>query len=55
MSTFSASILLSVLLLDEFDALATLIFVEMLKGTTTTLDVEPSNSIENVKAKVQDE
>ena len=53
-STLSASLLLSVLLLDEFDALATLIFVEMLKGTTITLDVEPSYSIENVKAKVQD-
>ena len=30
------------------------IFVEMLKGKTITLDVEPSTSIENVKAKVQD-
>ena len=38
-------------MLDEFDALATLIFVEMLKGKTITLDVEPSTSIENVKAK----
>jgi len=30
------------------------IFVKTLTGTTITLDVEPSDSIENVKAKIQD-
>ena len=41
-------------MLDPLDALATQIFVEMLKGRTISLDVEPSDSIENVKAKVLD-
>ena len=30
------------------------IFVKTLTGKTITLDVEPSNTIENVKAKIQD-
>jgi len=30
------------------------IFVKTLTGKTITLDVEPSDTIENVKAKVQD-
>lgn len=30
------------------------IFVKTLTGKTITLDVEPSDSIENVKAKIQD-
>ena len=30
------------------------IFVKTLTGKTITLDVEPSNTIDNVKAKVQD-
>ena len=30
------------------------IFVHIPSGTTITLDVEPSDSIENVKAKIQD-
>ncbi|QUS56918.1 ubiquitin-like protein [Pseudovibrio brasiliensis] len=35
-------------------ALAMQIFVKTLTGTTITLDVEPSDSIENVKAKIRD-
>lgn len=35
-------------------ALAMQIFVKTLTGKTITLDVEPSDSIENVKAKIQD-
>jgi ubiquitin len=30
------------------------IFVKTLTGKTVTLDVEPSDSIENIKAKIQD-
>ena len=30
------------------------IFVKTLTGKTTTLEVEPSDSIENVKTKIQD-
>ena len=30
------------------------IFVKTLTGKTSTLEVEPSNTIENVKAKIQD-
>ncbi len=30
------------------------IFVKLLNGKTVTLDVEPSDTIENVKAKIQD-
>jgi len=30
------------------------IFVKTLTGKTITLDVEPSDSIENIKAKIQD-
>ena len=36
------------------DALAMQIFVKTLTGKTITLEVEPSDSIENVKAKIQD-
>ena len=36
------------------DALAMQIFVKTLTGKTITLEVEPSDSIENVKAKLQD-
>ena len=42
-------------MLDPLDALAVQIFVEMLRGKIITLDVQPSHSIENVKAKVQEE
>ena len=34
--------------------LAMQIFVKTLTGKTITLEVEPSDSIENVKAKIQD-
>jgi len=35
-------------------ALAMQVFVKTLTGKTITLDVEPSDTIENVKAKIQD-
>lgn len=35
-------------------AIAMQVFVKTLEGTTITLDVEPSDTIENVKAKIQD-
>ena len=54
-STLSASLTLSVLLLAPLDALAMQIFVKTLMGETITLEVEPSDSIENVKAKIQDQ
>ena len=41
-------------LLMPIDAMAMQIFVKTLTGKTITLDVEPSDSIENVKAKIQD-
>ena len=51
----SASLLLSaVLLVFPLDALAMQIFVKTLTGKTITLDVEPSDTIENVKQKIQD-
>ena len=53
-STIRAGLVLSVLLLDPLDALAMQIFVKTLTGKTITLDVEPSDSIENVKAKLHD-
>ena len=53
-STLSASLTLSVLLLVPLDALAMQIFVKTLMGETITLEVEPSVSIENVRAKIQD-
>ena len=52
--TVSASLMLGVLLLVPLDALAMQIFVKTLTGKTITLEVEPSDSIENVKAKIQD-
>ena len=36
------------------DAIAMQIFIKTLTGKTITLEVEPSESIENVKAKIQD-
>ena len=53
-STTSASLMLGVILLVPLDALAMQIFVKTLTGKTITLEVEPSDSIENVKAKIQD-
>ena len=52
--TVSASLMLGVLLMVPLDALAMQIFVKTLTGKTITLEVEPSDSIENVKAKIQD-
>jgi ubiquitin len=42
------------LLIMPIDAMAMQIFVKTLTGKTITLDVEPSDFIENVKAKIQD-
>ena len=53
-STLSASLTLSVLLLAPLDALAMQIFVKTLTGEIITLEVELSDSIENVRAKIQD-
>ena len=53
-STISASLMLGVILLVPLDAVAMQIFVKTLTGKTITLEVEPSDSIENVKAKIQD-
>lgn len=41
-----------VLLVQNLKAMQ--IFVKTLTGKTITLDVEPSDTIENVKAKIQD-
>jgi len=46
--------LVAVLLLFALDAQAMQIFVKTLTGKTVTLEVEPSDSIENVKQKIQD-
>ena len=51
----SASLMLGVLLLVPLDALAMQIFVKTATGKTIILEVEPSDSIENVKAKIQDQ
>ena len=53
-STLSTSLTLSVLSLAPLDAPAMQIFVKTLTGKTITLEVEPSDIIENVKAKIQD-
>ena len=45
---------LSLILMLPLDAMAMQIFVKTLTGKTITLEVEPSDSIENVKAKIQD-
>ena len=42
------------LLIMPIDAMAMQIFVKTLTGKTITLEVEPSDFIENVKAKIQD-
>ena len=54
MARISSVALFSLLLLAPLDALAMQIFVKTLTGKTITLEVEPSDSIENVKAKIQD-
>lgn len=53
-STISASLMLGFMLLVPLDAVAMQIFVKTLTGKTITLEVQPSDSIENVKAKIQD-
>jgi len=45
---------LSLMLMLPLDAMAMQIFVKTLTGKTITLEVEPTDSIENVKAKLQD-
>ena len=47
-------VLAIVILLTADSGLAMQIFVETLTGKTVTLDVEPSDTIENVKQKIQD-
>ena len=54
MSTISASLMLAVLLLVPLDAMAMQIFVKTPTGMTITLETEPSDSIENIKSKIQD-
>ena len=40
--------------LSYFNTITMQIFVKTLTGKTITLDVEPSDSIENIKSKIQD-
>ena len=47
-------LLLCFFLMAPLDAIAMQIFIKTLTGKTITLEVEPSESIENVKAKIQD-
>lgn len=48
-------LLISVLIFAGItDSLAMQIFVKTLAGNTITLEVEPSDSIENVKQKIED-
>ena len=54
MARISSVALFSLLLLAPLDALAMQIFIKTLTGKTIVLEVEPSDSIENVKAKIQD-
>ena len=52
---FGTATLFGLLLLAPLDATAAMqIFVKTLAGKTITLDVEASDTIENVKAKIQD-
>jgi ubiquitin-large subunit ribosomal protein L40e len=46
--------LVAFLMMGVSNSFAMQIFVKTLTGKTITLDVEPSDSIENVKAKIQD-
>ena len=49
-----AVVMAGVLLCLASQASAMQVFVKTIAGKTVTLDVEPSDSIENVKAKIQD-
>ena len=52
---FGTATLFGLLLLAPLDATAAMqIFVKTLTGKTITLDVEANDTIENVKAKIQD-
>ena len=53
-SQITLAALVCLALLMPIDAMAMQIFVKTLTGKTITLEVEPSDSIENVKAKIQD-
>ncbi|MEO6919105.1 MAG: ubiquitin family protein [Collimonas sp.] len=52
--SISTIILIAITLLFSQHAVAMQIFTKTLTGKTITLEVEPSDSIENVKAKIQD-
>ena len=54
MARLSSLLLLVVALTLPLDALAMQIFVKTLSGKTITLEVEPSDTIDNVKTKIQD-
>ena len=54
MKSIIVRLLLSCLLLTPSVAWSMQIFVKTLTGKTITLDVEPSDTIENIKAKIQD-
>ena len=54
-SQITATVMVCLALLTmPIDAMAMQIFVKTLTGKTITLEVEPSDFIENVKAKIQD-
>ena len=53
-SQITLAALVCLALLMPIDAMAMQIFVKTLTGKTITLEVESSDSIENVKAKIQD-
>ena len=50
----SVVLVLSLVIIPVTDVYAMQIFVKTLTGKTITLDVEPSDTVENVKAKIQD-
>ena len=52
--TLGTAVVLAILLGVTLSADAVQLFFETSTGKTITLDVEPSDSIENVKAKIQD-
>jgi len=54
MARISSVALFGLLLLAPLDALAMQIFIKTLTGKTIVLEVEPSDTIDNVKSKIQD-